>query len=134
MPYRPMEGAICFIWVHIILLYEKQGRSLHPRSDFAIAPILTWEGDEIRRRSSNFVSQWKKRFSRHRHWLRLKWLWSMPRPILYRLQYRKKLWGNQNKVRQKKIFSPKSMTKLEDLTVLIQGYSWWTPGSWDTST
>ncbi len=31
----------------------------------------------------------------------------MPRPILYRLQYRKKLWGNQNKVRQKKCFAKK---------------------------
>ncbi len=66
----------------------------------------------------------KIQFSRHRHWLMLKWLWSMLRPILYRLQYRKKLWGNQNKVRQKKIFSPKSMTKLEDLTVHIIDKLW----------
>jgi hypothetical protein len=51
------------------------------------------------------------------HLPRAKWLWSVPGPVPYRLQYRKKLWGIQNKVWRKKIFSPKSMTKLEDLTV-----------------
>jgi hypothetical protein len=43
----------------------------------------------------------------------------MPRPLLYRLQYRKKSGGNLKKVRRKKMFSPESMTKLEDLTVCI---------------
>jgi hypothetical protein len=42
----------------------------------------------------------------------------MHRPLLYRLQYQKKLWGNLKKIWQKKMFSLKSMTKLEDLTVL----------------
>ncbi len=41
----------------------------------------------------------------------------MHRPLLYRLQYLKKLWGNLKKVWQIKMFSLKSMTKLEDLTV-----------------
>jgi hypothetical protein len=41
----------------------------------------------------------------------------MPGPVPYRFQYRKKLWGNQYKLWRKKIFSPKSVTKLEDLTV-----------------
>jgi hypothetical protein len=41
------------------------------------------------------------------------------RHILYRLQYRKIKWGLLNKVGSKKIFSLKSMTKLEDLTVPI---------------
>jgi hypothetical protein len=41
----------------------------------------------------------------------------MAKYIPYRLQYRKKLSGNLKKIRRKKIFSLKSMTKLEDLTV-----------------
>ena len=43
----------------------------------------------------------------------------MHRPQLYRLQYQKKLWGNLKKFWRKKMFSLKSMTKLEDLTVLF---------------
>jgi hypothetical protein len=39
----------------------------------------------------------------------------MHRPQLYRLQYQKKLWGNLKKFGRKKMFSLKSMTKLEDL-------------------
>ncbi len=41
----------------------------------------------------------------------------MYRPLLYRFQYRKTLWGNLKKVWRKKKFLLKSMTKLEDLTV-----------------
>ncbi len=42
----------------------------------------------------------------------------MHRPLLYRLQYQKILWGILKKVLQQKMFSLKSMTKLEDLTVV----------------
>ncbi len=42
----------------------------------------------------------------------------MHRPQLYRLQYQKQLRGNLKKFWRKKMFSLKSMTKLEDLTVL----------------
>jgi hypothetical protein len=42
----------------------------------------------------------------------------MHRPQLYRLQYQKKLWDNLKKFWRKKMFSLKSMTKLEDLTVV----------------
>jgi hypothetical protein len=41
----------------------------------------------------------------------------MPRPHLYRFQYRKMLRGDVKKVWRKKMFSSKSVTKLEDLTV-----------------
>ncbi len=84
----------------------------------------TLEGDEIRRRSPNFVTQWKKELSRSRRCLRPKWLRQMPRALLYWLQYWKKSWGNINKVRRKKMFSPESVTKLDlirlDLTVLCK--------------
>jgi hypothetical protein len=42
----------------------------------------------------------------------------MAKHNLYGLQYRKKLSGNLKKIWRKKIFSLKSMTKLEDLTVV----------------
>jgi hypothetical protein len=42
----------------------------------------------------------------------------MPRPLPYRFQYQKKLWGVLKNVWRKKMFSAKSMTKLEALTVL----------------
>jgi hypothetical protein len=46
----------------------------------------------------------------------------MHRPLLYRLQYWKKLKGNLKKVWRKKMFSLKSMTKLEDLTVIHKSF------------
>jgi hypothetical protein len=48
----------------------------------------------------------------------------MPSPYLYRFQYQKKLWGDVKKVLRKKMFSSKSVTKLEDLTVLTVCLSW----------
>ncbi len=42
---------------------------------------------------------------------------AMPRSLLYRFQCRKKSLGNHLKVWRKKMFSLKSMTKLEALTV-----------------
>ncbi len=42
---------------------------------------------------------------------------AMPRPLIHRFQYQKKLWGALKKIRRKEMFSPKSMTKLEALTV-----------------
>jgi hypothetical protein len=41
----------------------------------------------------------------------------MPMPLSQRFQYQKKSWGFLKKVQRKKMFPPKSMTKLEDLTV-----------------
>jgi hypothetical protein len=46
---------------------------------------------------------------------------AMPRSLLYRFQCRKKSLGNHLKVWRKKMFSLKSMTKLEALTVLYGG-------------
>ena len=42
----------------------------------------------------------------------------MHRPLPYRFQYQKKIWGDLKNVWRKKMFSAKSMTKLEALTVL----------------
>jgi hypothetical protein len=44
----------------------------------------------------------------------------MARPLPYRFQYQKKLWGVLKNVWRKKMFSAKSMTKLEALTVALQ--------------
>ena len=43
----------------------------------------------------------------------------MTRPQLYIFQYQKIFMGDVKKARRKKMFSPKSVTKLEDLTVFI---------------
>ncbi len=61
-------------------------------------------GDEIWWRSSKFVTQRKNKIS-------------MPRPRLYKFQYRKIFWGDVKKVWRKEMFSSKSETKLADLTV-----------------
>jgi hypothetical protein len=45
---------------------------------------------------------------------------AIARSLLYRFQCRKKSLGNHKKVLQKKMFSLKSMTKLEALTVLVR--------------
>jgi hypothetical protein len=52
-----------------------------------------------------------------KHWWRAKWISTIASHILYRFQYRKIKWGLLKKVWSKKMFSLKSMTKLEDLTV-----------------
>ncbi len=58
----------------------------------------TSEGDEIRRRSPKFVTLRKNEFSMPRQYPRSNWLWPLPRPLLYRLQYQKISWGNLKKV------------------------------------
>ncbi len=79
--------------------------------------MLIWEGDEIKCRSPNFVTLRKNNILRLQHCRREKWIWTIARHILCRFQYRKIIWGHLKKVWRKKIFSLKSMTKLEDLTV-----------------
>jgi hypothetical protein len=112
-----MQGVICFIWVQRIFPPQKQWRHQHPLFTVVIVTLKTSEGDEIRWRSPNFVTLQKNEFSRPRQCPRPKWLWTMPRPLPYRFQYQKKLWGVLKNVWRKKMFSAKSMTKLEALTV-----------------
>ncbi len=81
--------------------------------------MLIWEGDEIKCWSPNFVILRKNNILRLKHCRREKWSWTNARHILYRFQYRNIIWGHLKKVWRKKIFSLKSMTKLEDLTVLF---------------
>ncbi len=47
----------------------------------------------------------------------------MPRPLPHRFQYQKKSRGFLKKVQRKKMFSPKSVTKLEDMTVWTSNIS-----------
>ncbi len=112
-----MQGFISFIWVQRTIPSHKQWVHLHPLFKIVILTPKTLEGDEIRCQYPNFATLRKNEFSRPKQFKRSKLLWSMPRPLLYRLQYRKKLGGHLKKVRRKKMFSPESMTKLEDLTV-----------------
>jgi hypothetical protein len=93
--------------------------------------MLIWEGDEIKCRSPNFVTLRKNYILRLQHCRREKWSWTIARHILYRFQYRKFIWGHLKKVWRKKIFSLKSMTKLEDLTVCrVQSSVWRLPKYW----
>ncbi len=82
--------------------------------------MIIWESDEIKCRSPNFVTLRKNYILRLKHWWRAKWIWTIASHILYRFQYRKIKWGLLKKVWSKKMFSLKSMTKLEDLTVLLK--------------
>jgi hypothetical protein len=68
--------------------------------------------------SPNFVTQQKNEFLRPRQCVGPKLLWTKPRSHLYRFQYQKKSCGVLKKVCRKKMFSSKSVTKLEALTVL----------------
>ncbi len=113
-----MQGISIFVKVYRIFPSQKQWWHKHPLFPVIILTLKTLQGDEIMRRSPNFVTLLKNKFSRPRQCSRPKWLWPMPRSLLYRFQYWKKSRGNHKKVRRKKIFSLKSMTKLEALTVL----------------
>jgi len=115
-----MQGLTSFTWVQRIFPSHKQLLHSHPLFKVVILTLKILEGDEIRCRYSNFVTLRKNEFSRPRQFKRSKLIWSMPRPLLYRLQYRKKSGGNPQKVWRKKMFSPESMTKLEDLTVQVK--------------
>ncbi len=81
--------------------------------------MTIWQGDEIKCRSPNFVILRKNNILGLKHCQRTIWSLTIVRHILYRLQCRKIKWGHLNKVGSKKIFSLKTMTKLEDLTVRI---------------
>ncbi len=116
-PIDPMQGVIWYIWAQRIFSSQKQWRHYHPLFKVLIVKWKTSEGDEITWRSPNFVTLQKNEFSRPRKCPRPKWLWATPRPLRHRFQYRKKSWGALKKIRRKKMFSPKSMTKLEALTV-----------------
>ncbi len=112
-----MQGVLSFIWVQRIFPTHKQLLHLHPLFKVVIVIRKALEGDEIKCRYPNFVTPQKNELLRPRQFKGSKFLWLMPRTLLYRLQYQKKSWGNLKKARRKKMFSPESMTKLEDLTV-----------------
>ena len=114
-----MQSIINFALLYIIFYHKKMTASTSPVSKVGICTMIIWESDEIKCRTPNFVTLRKNNILRLKHWWRAKWSWTIASHILYRLQYRKIKWGLLNKVGSKKIFSLKSMTKLEDLTVHI---------------
>ncbi len=87
-----MQGVSSFIWIQIIFPLHKQLLHSHPLFKVLIVTLKTLGGDEIKCRYPNFVTRRKNQFSRPRV-------------------------GNLKKVWREKMFSPESMTKLEDLTV-----------------
>ncbi len=119
-----MQGVICFTWVQRVFPPQKQWSHQHPLFKVIIVALKTSEGDEIMWRSPNFVTLQNNEYSRPRQCPRSKWLWTMPRPLLYRFQYQKKSWGGLKNIWWKKMFSAKSMTKLEALTVQIKFTNW----------
>ncbi len=115
---RPMQGVIIIVKIHRIFPSQKQWWHKHPLFPIVIVTLKNLQGDENMRRPPNFVILLKNKYLRPRQCPRPKWLWPMPKSLLYRFQYWKKSWGNHQKVQRKKMFSHKSMTKLEALTVV----------------
>jgi hypothetical protein len=106
-----MEGVTGFLWVHRIFPSQKQWCHKHPLFTGIILTIKTLGGDEIRRQSPKFVTLRKKEFFNPGNAQGQTGFDQCLGHCCTDFNTRK-----NNRVTLRK-FSPKSMTKLEALTV-----------------